>query len=201
MKQEVVIIIFCDGRHGSSQGRRHRRKSHEPIPISAYRKSRHRKDRDDEQLWHPLDERDGEEYWHPIYSVIFRGKEHILERGSIDRLVGEEEAPRPDFSGVEQPVKRPEAGERWSPEEASESIHQKAQASRGPYWRLLEETGDEPRSQYRWRCPQPNCYNLPLNDAEAVHRLFEVYSHRSPPEVSLGEIDDLITGHQGATRR
>jgi hypothetical protein len=197
MKQQVVVI-FCDGTHGSSHGRRHRSKRHEAIPIGAYSKSRHRKERDGQEPWHPLDERDGEEYWHPIYTVIFRGKEYILEKTSIDQLVGNQEVPRNDFSGVDQSVKRPEAGEQWSPEEARESIHRKSQVDWGPYWRLRQETGDEPRSQYHWRCPQSGCYNLPSNDAEAVHRLFELYSHHSPPEVSLAEIRDVIGR---ATRR
>jgi hypothetical protein len=158
-KQQTAIIIFCDGTRGSDK---YPAKPHDAVPISAYRRAG----------------RGGDEYWHPIYAVTFRGADYVLEANSIDQLAGDTELTLPDYSGVEQlPVN--------GPEEALASIGRKTRETE----RLRQETaGERRRSQYRWHCPQPECYDLPFNDVAAVHRLFDLYS--SPQgEVSLATVD------------
>lgn len=53
----------------------------------------------------------------------------------------------------------------------------------------LRRLGEPGRSQYRWRCPQPGCFDLMANDIEAVHRMFDVAAPVG--ELSLSLIDYL----------
>jgi hypothetical protein len=178
MERQTVIVMFCDGTLGSSK---YKPKPHEAVPISAYRRTK---------------DQDGQGYWHPIYAVKFRGTDHILETNSTDQLVGDVELTLPDYSGVEQLPPN-------SPEAARVSIRQKTQDFWERYWlepeRLRQQTGGERRSQYRWRCPQPNCYDLPVNDLAAVHRIFDMYA--SAGEISLATVEDWLKKAKKAKKR
>lgn len=64
-----------------------------------------------------------------------------------------------------------------------------AQVSEADYLQRMGVDDGARRSQYRWHCSEPACFDLMANDIDTVHRMFDV--HAAEGEISLARIDAL----------